>query len=147
MHPRTLWLLSIGCALAAVACDSTTPAPTRTYSLETIGDQPLPAIVAAGGGDTVIVLDETLTLFGTGRARAISHIRHTYLTYPSEERTITTGSEYRIRGDSIEVGFFGRCLDLCPNRSFGLVTDSLITLTAEIMPPGPISRYRLSHKD
>jgi len=142
------WLISL---LVLAACsDGTAPpqASNRLYVLESINGNPLPTITSAGAGDTVTVLWATLTLGPAGDAVTVDHLRHAYLAYPPEEQTFASQYEYRITGDSITVGFFGQCLDICISNRVGAITESSGSLIDSYNPyptPSIIRLYRLIH--
>jgi hypothetical protein len=126
----------VGLALT-MGCHDTTapPAPnSRLYILESIRGQPLPTIASAGAGDTVTMLWSTITLDPVGNAVEVVHRRQAYLTFPAEETTYAQRYEYRITGDSITVGSFQRCVDLCASNRVGLLSDSTIALTVGYNP-------------
>jgi len=120
-----------------IGCHDTT-APTtpnsRLYILESIKGQPLPAITSAGAGDTVTMLWSTITLDPIGNAVEVVHQRQAYLAFPAEETTYAQRYEYKITGDSITVGSFQRCVDLCPSNRVGLLSDSTVALTFGYSP-------------
>lgn len=114
-------VLVLGLALTMGCHDTTAPTTpnSRLYILESIKGQPLPAITSAGAGDTITMLWSTITLDPVGNAVEVAHQRHAYLTFPAEEATYAQRYEYKITGDSITVGSFQRCVDLCPSNRVG----------------------------
>ena len=135
--------------LVLAACsDGTAPpqASTRLYVLESINGNPLPTITSAGAGDTVTVLWATLTLGSAGDAVTVDHVRHAYLAYPPQEQTFGSRYQYRVTGDSITVGFFGQCWDLCISNRVGAISESSVSLIDSYNPypvPSIIRLYSL----
>ena len=138
----------LAATLATLGChDTTAPAGiTRIYVLESVNGNPLPTITSAGAGDTVTALWATLTLTPDGQAVMVDHLREAYLAYPPEERTLASQYQNTIAGDSITVGFFGTCLDLCISNQVGSIADSSVSLIEGYNPypvPSVIRLYRL----
>lgn len=138
-------LLVLGLGLTIGCHDSTAPVTpaSKLYVLQSVNGQPVPANT---GGSTSIVW-ATLTLDAAGNATTVDH-RQTIFQGTSSENTIAIRHQYRIRGDSIEIGFFTPCppgAD-CISNTFGVVADSSIALTVSyiIYPTQPIIYfYRL----
>jgi hypothetical protein len=108
------------------------PAPrSRLYVLESVNGQPVPASL---GGSTS-VLWATLTLDVAGTAIRVDHIKSVFQNN-SSENTYTTRAEYRVRGDSIEIGFFKPCPPgvLCIGNTLGMIADSSVALTVGYNP-------------
>jgi hypothetical protein len=142
------WSLLVGvAALSMASCtEATSPPPpsARVYALEAIDDHPLPAATWASATDTSMVVWETLTLDDAGRAVTVSHQRYVSQGRPAQEWTVSRVAAYRVQGDSIEVGWFHACVDLCPPNAVGQVADSTLTLRAKIIDVHvPVFRYRL----
>jgi hypothetical protein len=131
--------LTMGCH------DSTAPAApsSQLYVLQSVNGQPVP--VNPGGSTTVVWA--TLTLDVVGNALTVDHIRSAFQN-DSSESTIAFRRQYRIRGDSIEIGSFTPCppgAD-CVGNSMGVLSDSSIALTVgyNSFPTNPIIYlYRL----
>lgn len=136
-------------AVASVlAChESTAPqSETRIYVLQSINGNPLPVVTGAGAGDTLTALWATLTLEPNGNATTIDHYRHVYLAYPAEEKTLAVRLQYRVSRDSITVGWFGQCVDICAWNRVGSITDSSVSLIESYNPyptPSEVRLYRL----
>jgi hypothetical protein len=126
----------VGFALMMGCHDTTAPMTpsSRLYTLETIKGQPLPTITSAGAGDTITMLWSTITLDPVGNAVEVLHQRQAYLTYPTEETTYVQRFDYRIAGDSITIGSFQRCVDLCASNRVGFLSDSTIALSVGYDP-------------
>lgn len=135
-------------AVCTLAChESTAPhGTTRVYVLDNINGNPPPAITSAGAGDTLTVLWATLTLGPDGNAVTIDRFRHAYLAYPPQESTRSWRYQYRVAGDSITVGYFGKCPDICISNQVGVIADSSVSLIESYNPypvPSVIRRYHL----
>jgi hypothetical protein len=149
-HARTrkvsVWLLAL--ALVILGCESATaPVPNqrRLYVLADVDGQPLPAVMGSQVGDTDTVLWATVTLDAAGHAVLMKRYRHAYLAYPPDTSTSVSEMNYLAAGDSITVGFFGPCMDLCAPNLVGQLTDSVLTLTYDVTPRfDPLYRYQLS---
>jgi hypothetical protein len=131
--------------------DPIEPSPklvSRLFGLQSVDDRSLPTIISAGAGDTTQVLWSTVTLDSTGKAVTVHHLSHAYLQYGSEENTYTLRQQYRLKGDSIEIGSFQPCPAgaMCVGNLHGELTDSTLAI-AEWYNPYPtnpiIYRYRL----
>ena len=145
LHGSTTALL-VMLALSACGNDATRPGlrVTRSYVLESIDGQTLPTNFEAAS-PSLTALSGTLSLDSTGSSTATTHVHQTPSNFdPSDFDTVLRG-EYRFRGDSIEIGFFGTCRDLCVPNRLGVVSDSTLVLEYLIfMGSGPHSfLYRL----
>jgi hypothetical protein len=111
---------------------------SRLFALQSVDGRPLPTIISAGAGDTTQVLWSTVTLDSTGQAVTVYHLSHAYLQYGSEENTYTLRQQYRLKGDSIEIGGFGGCPPgaMCASNRHGRITDSTLAI-AEFYNPYP----------
>ncbi len=99
--------------------------------LESVNGQSLPA----GIGGSNSVLWATLTLDAAGNAVNVDHIKSVFQNNASEN-TYSLRREYRIRGDSIEIGSFKPCppgAD-CIGNQLGVVADSTVALTVSYNP-------------
>ncbi len=149
-HTRTakvsVWLLAM--ALVILGCESATaPVPNqrRLYVLTDVDGQPLPAVMGSQVGDTNTILWATVTLDATGHAVLMKRYGHAYLAYPPDTSTSVSELKYLAAGDSITIGFFGPCIDLCAPNLVGQLADSVLTLTYDVTPRfDPLYRYRLS---
>jgi hypothetical protein len=144
MKPVHLFFLLLA---ANPACESGTGPlvpPTRIFELVSIDGAPLPAAVHPLPGDTTLVLWATLLLDNTNHATLTTHQSHRTPPNPEVTSTYVIRNQWSLRGDSITVGFLGRCRDLCPVNSIGQLGDSTLTLTAAILPRrDPLYGYRL----
>jgi hypothetical protein len=123
------------------ACHEATAPPnriSRMYVLASVAGSPLPAIISAGAGDTTHILSSTVILTPTGQALTVNHFRNVYLQYPAGENTDTLTQQYRIKGDSIEIGGFGGCEGpvMCAGNVHGSISDSAMAI-AEWFNPYP----------
>ena len=117
-----------------MACHDTTAPPTqsaRLYVLESVNRQPVP--VNLGGSRSV--LWATLTLDVAGNAITVDHIKSVFQNN-SSENTYSVRREYRVRGDSIEIGSFKPCPPgaLCIANTVGVIADSTVALTIGYNP-------------
>jgi hypothetical protein len=80
------------------------------------------------------MLWSTLSLDTVGKAEEIDHWRHVYLAYPAEDNTYAARYEYKTSGDSITIGSFTPCRDICASNRIGLLSDSTIALTVSYNP-------------
>jgi hypothetical protein len=132
------------------ACHETTSPPKEpgTYSLESFNNQPLPAVVTAGGLDTTTLVSATLFLDGAANATVIAHSREVHPSTLPRDAIDTTLFTYRIVGDSI--AFYNRCPydALCALPPFGKTTSSTLTLYYGGSPGArPVYFYRLLASD
>lgn len=135
----------------ALACHDTvepTPTVSRLYTLETVDGQPLPATISAGAGETTQVVWSTLTLESSGQAVTVHHLSGVWLQNPPEESTVVRRQEYRITGDSIEIGSFHPCPPgaECVGNNLGQIGDSTVAIAEfyRVYPTDPVVyRYRL----
>ena len=146
----TCRLVALTSAAAILACSDATspPRPAVTqkyYVLESIDGNRVPVILGSGPAETLTVLAGALLLQSSDSSKEIKRGRDAVTGYPTYDFSDTLHSSYRIHGDSIEVGFFGACRDICyPNRA-GRYDDSTITLALQFSPGaiGPVYLYRL----
>jgi hypothetical protein len=128
------WFL-IALALTTGCHDTIAPPPSTPraglYVLESVNGQPVPA--SLGGGTSV--LWATLTLDVTGTAIRVNHTKSVFQN-SSSENTYSIRAEYRVRGDSIEIGFFKPCPPgvLCIGNTLGMIADSSVALTVGYNP-------------
>jgi hypothetical protein len=145
MRLLCLTVFVLGLGLTMGCHDSTAPATPspQLYVLESVNGQPVPANV---DGSTNIVW-ATLTLDVVGNATTVDH-RQSVFQGNSSETTIAVRRQYRISGESIEIGSFTPCplgAD-CIGNTFGVLSDSSIALTVGYIsfPANPIIYlYRL----
>jgi hypothetical protein len=144
--PGSMNLLVMALAMAACSNESTRPGPrvTQNYVLESLDGRSLPTIFESDDV-TLTALSGTLALDSTGSSTSITHVNQVPDNFgPNEYDTVARG-EYRFRGDSIEIGSFSKCQDLCVPNRLGVVSDSSLTLEYfTFMGTGPhIFLYRL----
>jgi hypothetical protein len=138
-------VLVLGLGLTIGCHDSTAPATpsSQLYVLESVNGQSVPVNL---GGSTTIVW-ATLTLDVVGNATTVDHNRSVFQG-DSSENTVSLRRQYRVRGDSIEIGSFTPCppgAD-CIGNTLGVLADSSIALTVGYIsfPSNPIIYlYRL----
>lgn len=144
--PGSTALLAASFALAACG-DAMSPPKVvtkRVYALEKVSGRPVPAVVDSGPIEIYSVLDGTLTLESNDSSISQLHAITSSPQYGEYETNVTTRGEYKIVGDSIQVGFFGACRDICAPNRIGAYGDSTLTLTNEIrIPSAPVYLYRL----
>ena len=138
-------VLILGLGLTIGCHDSTAPATpsSRLYVLESVNGQQVP--VNTGGSTSI--LWATLTLDAVGNATTVDH-RQTVFQGASTENTVAVRRQYRIRGDTIEIGSFSPCPPNadCISNTLGVLADSSIALTVgyNSFPTNPIIYlYRL----
>jgi len=117
-----------------MGCHDTTAPPAqsaRVYVLESVNGQPVPVFL---GGSTTVVW-ATLTLDVAGNAITVDHNRSVFQN-TSSENTYSVRREYRVRGDSIEIGAFKPCPPgaLCIANTLGVIADSTVALTIGYNP-------------
>ena len=127
--------------LLLAACHEATAPPklvSRMYVLASVDGRALPALISAGAGDTTHILSSTVILTSNGEALTVNRFRHIYLQYPAEENADTLTQQYRIKGDSIEIGGFGGCEGpvMCASNIHGSISDSAMSI-AEWFDPYP----------
>jgi hypothetical protein len=131
-------------SVALSACHDSTAPILRTYALTEIDGHLLPVtFMGIDGGSTV--LSGTLYLEGAGHALRVDHY-HDYSanTGKTYDRTERLHDDYRISNDSITVGSFGTCTSSCRWNEIGAFSDSLLTLTIDVIPrTRPVYTYRL----
>lgn len=112
-----------------MACHESIAPPKQPalFVLETLNNQPLPAIIGAGGGDTTTLLFASLFLDGAASARIITQTHQVSVSNPPRDVTDTARYSYRIVGDSVAFASSTPC-GLCPLPPFGRVTSSTMTL-------------------
>jgi hypothetical protein len=119
---------------------------SRVYALESVDGQAIPAIHDMGQFGSTTYVRGTFTLDTAGNAVTITHLRDEYPTGSPRESDLSIPGYYLVRGDSIEVGGFGKCPPgaMCAPNRIGVFSDTVSTLTWAILPPtDPVFRYRL----
>jgi hypothetical protein len=134
--------LLLSCTLLLAGCDATAPrlGSARLYQLTSVDNVALPVVINATNGDTTSLLSTTLTLDDAHHALTVSQYHYNYATAPDTTVTVAFRSAWRQHGDSIAIGYFGRCVDLCPLNETGTVIGPAITLTSS----GLAYRYQLA---
>jgi hypothetical protein len=130
-----------------MACHESVAPPKQPalFVLETFNNQPLPAIIGAGGGETTTLLFASLFLDGAASATIITHSHQVSLSSPPRDAADTARYSYRIVGDSIAFTYSTPCPinALCVMPPFGIVTSSTVTLFYGGSPSSrPIYFYR-----
>ena len=133
--------------LALFACGDGTTSPLlrvqRSYVLESVDDLPLPATFESDDV-TLTALSGFLTLDSIGSTTWVTNVHQSPDNFGDGNFVTSIPGEYRFRGDSIEIGYFGRCRDLCIENRLGVTTDSTLSLYDPIFMGGSHSfRYRL----
>jgi len=126
-------LLATAYALTSCSSDTTRPPlrNTRSYALESFDGKSLPTVFESDE-ITLTALSGSLVLDSTGNSRAVTHVHQNPVNLGPADFDTSIPGEYRFQGDSIEIGYFGSCRDLCiPNR-YGTFTDSTVTLVDPI---------------
>ena len=121
-------------SVAASACHDSTAPIFRTYALTEIDGQPLPVTyMGIDAGSTV--LSGTLYLDNAGHVLRVDHYQdYSANTGKTYDRTERLHDDYRISNDSITVGSFGTCTSSCRGNEVGVFSDSLLTLTIDVLP-------------
>jgi len=121
-------------SVAVSACHDSTAPILRTYALTEIDGQPLPVtFMGIDAGSTV--LSGTLYLNDAGQALRVDHYRdYSANTGKTYDRTERLHDDYRISNDSITVGSFSTCASSCRGNEIGVFSDSVLTLTFDVMP-------------
>ena len=130
---------------AVSACHDSTAPILGTYALIAIDGQPLPVtFMGIDAGSTV--LSGTLYLDDAGHVLRVNHYRDYSANFggSTSERSETLHDDYRISNDSITVGSFGTCTGSCRLNEVGVFSDSLLTLTFDVIPrTRPVYTYHL----
>jgi hypothetical protein len=99
-------------AALTMACHETMMMPmvaVRSFGLESVDNQPVPAVVYASGGDTTTLYWASLTLYEGGTADIAAHTRQVHPTLPPREATDISHYSYRIIGDSLAFDYSPPC--------------------------------------
>jgi hypothetical protein len=104
------------------------PLVQRSFVLESVDTQPVPAVINASGGDTTTLFSAVLTMFDDGTAIIAARTRQVHPALPPREATDISHYSYRIIGDSLALDSI--CLDtaMCVGLPFGKFTSGT-TLT------------------
>jgi hypothetical protein len=128
-------VLVLALALATGCHETTAPVSgfeIGVYVLNSINDQPLPAIKFASPGDTIRVVRSTVTLTTAGRAEFSDSLSTVHLTSPPIESISTYTLDFRISGTSIT--FVCEAPVDCATLPVGIVSSSTLTLTGGLDP-------------
>jgi len=140
-----LVIVATGCGDAT---DATAPKRVSLFvRLMSVDGQPLPAVtVDIPDVITDTILDGTLELNMDGTAVRVTQIHRVDHGSDPIEYGEADHVQYRIRGDSIEVGTFGTCPAICAPNLEGTVSDSGVTLTPKQAVHGPpVFVYAIGH--
>jgi hypothetical protein len=145
MHlSRLTAVLIVSVSVGLSACHDSTAPILRTYALTEIDGHPLPVtFMGIDAGSTV--LSGTLYLDDAGHALRVNHYRDYSANFGGGtwERSEKLHDYYTISNDSITVGSFGTCTGSCRVNEVGVFSDSLLTLTFDVMPrTRPVYTYR-----
>ncbi|HEX9129213.1 MAG TPA: hypothetical protein VF850_08635 [Gemmatimonadaceae bacterium] len=122
-------------SVAVSACHDSTGPILRTYVLTAIDGQPLPVtFMGIDAGSTV--LSGMLYLDNAGHVLRVNHYRDYSANFggSTSERSETLHDDYRVANDSITVGSFGTCTSSCHVNEVGVFSDSVLTLTNDLLP-------------
>jgi hypothetical protein len=131
-----------------LACHETTRplVVLRSFVLESVDNQPVPVVMGASGGDTVLLYWSSLTLYEGGTADIAAHTRQVHPTLPSREATDITHLSYRIIGDSLALDYPCNDTAMCAAQPFGKFTSATtVTLFYGYNGQGPTYLYRGSY--
>jgi hypothetical protein len=135
--------------VAANCSDATAPRhASESYYLVSIDGQAVPTVtVSIPGTLTITTVWGSLALNANGSAVVVTHeIREDESIGTSEHDRIES-LEYRIHGDSIEVGTFGTCHAFCLPNLEGTITESTVILTPKGAFHGPpVYLYSVTHE-
>jgi hypothetical protein len=137
-------------ALATACHETTAPKDPSFYSLESFNNQPLPAFINAGGGDTTTLFSATLLLDGAAHASLVAHSLEVHPSLPPRDAIDTARYSYRVVGDSIAFDFLTTCpIDAqCEGPPYGKSTSTTLTLFYPGSPGSrPVYLYRLITSD
>jgi hypothetical protein len=124
-------LLSLKALLPVVAftmaCHETMMMPlvvSRSFGLESVDNQPVPAVIFASGGDTTTLYWASLTLYEGGTADIATRTRQVHLTLPPREASDVSHFSYRVVGDDIVFDYSCPPNALCAMPPSGKITSS-----------------------
>ena len=140
--------LMLGLAPFASSCSDAT-APKRyspAYSLTSVNGQGVPAeMVSIPGTLSITVVSGTLSLSAEGSADMVTHYHRVDRSAGTQDYDQEDVLQFRIHGDSIEVGIFGPCPHICAPNLEGVVTPSSVTLTPkQATHDPPLFRYHVA---
>lgn len=135
----------LGLAFVTTSCSDST-APRRyspAYSLTSVNGQSVPAeMVSIPGILSITAVSGALSLSADGTADMVTHFHRVDASTGTHDYDQEDVLEFRIHGDSIEVGTFGPCPHICAPNLEGMVTPSTVTLTPkQATHAPPLFRY------
>jgi hypothetical protein len=122
----------------------TTPPPySPPYVLQTVGNQPLPAVLYAAPGDTTTVLLGTISLSDDGTAAYTERIRSVRSGTPTTTADYKLTYRYEIIGDSVAFSYQTPCPPnaLCVAPPGGRISGLNLTLSFGNPPWRPPFQY------
>jgi hypothetical protein len=138
-------VLMLGLVSFTTSCsDATAPRSySPSYALTSVNGQSVPAeVVSIPGVLSITDVSGTLSLNPDSSAVVLTHIHRVDASTGTLDYDQVDSVDYRIHGDSIEVGIFGPCPNICVPNLEGTVTPSTVTLTPKQTPRlPPIFRY------
>ena len=137
--------LMLGLASSTLSCSDAT-APKRyspAYSLTSVNGQSVPAeMVSIPGTLSITAVSGALSLSADGTADMLTHYHRVDSSTVIHDYDQEDVLQFRIHGDSIEVGIFGPCPHICAPNLEGVVTPSSVTLTPkQATHEPPLFRY------
>lgn len=145
LSDRTALFLLTALTLEGHARASGAQAPSREYVVEAIDGHPLPSILIITGGDTSWIHWGKLSLYAHGKSTYRDSTTFSHRGVRAGGARNTAYAQYRIRGDTIEIGF-RPCAAPCFLGYIGRISGSTLTLSWATDPPrkGPLYLYRLT---
>jgi hypothetical protein len=124
--------------------DSTAPKRySPAYSLTSVNGQSVPAdMVSIPGTLSITAISGALSLSADGSADMVTRFHRVDASTGTHDYDQEDVLEFRIHGDSIEIGIFGPCPQICAPNLEGTVTPSTVTLTPkQAVHAPPLFRY------
>jgi hypothetical protein len=146
MQPCRLVALLASALLLACSDATSPPRPATTqklYALVSVDGQAVPTVIDSGAVGWLNVLGGSLALQTGDSAKEMFHQLDVSVQFGTQDESMIRPGSYVISADSIEVGFFGPCRDICVPNRIGRYEDTLITLAYDIRPHGAVYLYRL----
>jgi len=122
----------------------TTPPPySPPYVLQTVGNQPLPAVLYAAPGETTTVISSTVSLSDDGTAAYTERIRFVLSGTPTTTTDYKHTYRYEIIGDSVAFSYLVGCPPnaLCIAPPGGKISGLHLTLSFGNPPWRPPFQY------
>jgi hypothetical protein len=149
MQMRQL-IAALALAAGAAGCHETTAVPETVqadYALQSVNGSGLPTAVLTGGGNTYILLADTLRFYSTGRVFRHTVVRHLTTGVPSTEEVYDQHNDfpYQLAGTFVIIGYTGPCAAnaICIGNESGLLTeDSVVTGGGLFWPQGSTFSFR-----